>query len=125
MSKDRIEWENIPKDKLSKWLKDYSLEAWPFKGKALSDINKEKIQKLYFDIHSFGKASKRKDTEAPSKGKFPKDPNLKILYDILSKVRCAVFDDAKMKRTINNRKTSEFKTCEIAVRDINRFINTL
>ncbi len=125
MLKDRIQWENIPKDKIAKWLQDYNLDAWLFKGKALSDINREKVQKLYFDIHSFGKESERKDAEKPGKGKLPKDPNLKILYDILSKTRCAVFDDAKMKRTINNKKTSEFKTCEIAVRDLNRFINTL
>jgi len=94
MSKDRIQWENIPKDKIAKWVKDYNLDAWPFKGKALSDINREKVQKIYFDIHSLGKGPERKNAETPSKGKFPKDPNLKILYDILSKARCAVFDDA-------------------------------
>lgn len=125
MSKDRIQWENIPADKIDRWLKAYNLDAWPFKGKALSDINREKVQKLYFDIYNVGKASKRKDGGVPGKGKSPKDPNLKILYDILSKARCAVFDDDKIKKIINNKKTGKFKTCEIAVRDINRFINTL
>ncbi len=125
MSKDRIQWENIPEDKMARWLKDYNLNAWPFKGKASNDINREKVQKLYFDIYSFGKTSERKGAGMPGEGKLPRDPNLKILYDILRKTRCSVFDDDKLKKTINNKKTDKFKTCEIAVRDINRFIKTL
>lgn len=125
MSKDRILWENIPEGTLSKWLKDYNLQSWPFKEKALHDINREKVQKIYFDIHSTGHASKEKKSRIPSKGRLPKDPNLKILYDILSEAQCAVFDDDKMKKNINNKKTAEFKTCEIVVRAINRFISTI
>jgi hypothetical protein len=81
--------------------------------------------KIYFDIYSFGKVSEKKDGGTPGRGKSPQDPNFKILYEILSKARCAVFDDDKMKKNINNKKTAKFKTCEIAVRDINRFIKTL
>ena len=125
MSKDTILWENIPGEILAKWLKAYNLQAWPFKAAALHDSNREKVQKLYFDINSVGNVSEKTDSQRPGKGKLPRDPNLKILYDLLRKSRCAVFDDEKMKKTINNKETAEFKTCEIAVREINRFIDTL
>jgi hypothetical protein len=125
MSKDRILWEDIPDDILSKWLRDYKLETWPFKAKTRHDGNREKVQKLYFDIHSAGSAHRRKSPRQAGRGRLPKDANLKILYDLLSEARCAVFDDEKMKRTINNKATAEFKTCEIVVRDLNRFIRTL
>lgn len=64
MPKDRIQWENIPADKMARWLQEYNLGAWPFKGKALSDINREKVQKLYFDIYSAGKAAEKKGRDA-------------------------------------------------------------
>ena len=125
MPKDRILWEEIPGGILSKWLKDYHLETWPFQETSLHASNREKVQKLYFDIQSAGNGTQKRDSRTAGRAHLPKDPNLKILYDILNEARCAVFDDERMKKNINNKKTAEFKTCEIAVRELNRFISTL
>ncbi len=113
MIQDRIQWENIPDEMMERWLSAYELGKWPFNQGDKHAMNREKIAKIYSEIH-------RSD-----KKRLPQDPYLKTLHNILHKSECAVFDDAKLKNNINNKETAVFKTCEIAVRDINGFIKSL
>ena len=128
MLKDRIQWEDIPDHIMEKWLKPYQLERWPFTMHDRHAMNREKVAQIYSEIHRFGEAqegAEKEEIPASVRKRLPQDANLKTLYEILRKSRCAIFDDAKLKKTINNKETTQFKTCEIAVRDINRFIKSL
>ncbi len=114
MVQDRILWEDIPDTLIEKWVSDYKLDKWPFGSEDKHDLNRDKVERLYSEILKGGNS-----------GKLPKDKDLANLYDVLSKVRCAVFNDEKLIRYISQTTTSENRTCEFAVRDLNQFIESL
>ena len=128
MAQDRIQWEDIPEGIMEKWVKEYGLEKWPFRVGDKHNINRDKAERIYSEIHAHGGVREKQpqpDVDVPKKIKLPKDPDLLKLYDILREARCAVFNDEKMKNNIGKKTTTEYRTCEFAVNDINRFIKSL
>lgn len=128
MPKERIQWEDMPDHFIENWLSEYQLEQWPFASGEKHGLNRDKVEKIYTSIFECNIADPNEECPEPGtpiKKKLPKEPNLKILYDLLRKIECAVFDDERLIQIINNKGTSDSRTCEIGVRNINRFIKSL